>query len=135
MSLSSLGGGTSTRGFIPASVDGEEANLGHVSSNLVKLEAVPKMEKALEDGSVQPLAHLASSTVRTFELVYEGRRTEMLLSAETVEDMKKYAGLLSLVYGGLKLEQDDPAPRFLQQLPVIVGLSRPDTISSSLLPP
>jgi hypothetical protein len=121
-SLSSLGGGTSTRGFTPASVDGEEANLGEVSSNLVRLVAVPKMEKVLEDSSVQPLAHLASSTVRTFELVYEGGKTEVLLSAETVEDMKKYASLLSLVYGRLKLEQADLASRFLQQLPVIVGL-------------
>jgi len=126
MSLSSLGGGTSTRGFTLVSVDGEEAGRGEVSSNLVRLVAVPKMEKVLEDGSVQPLAHLASSTVRTFELVYSGGKTDLLLSAETVDDMKKYASLLTLVYGGLNLEQDDPAPRFLQQLPVIVGLSRSD---------
>jgi hypothetical protein len=135
MSLSSLGGGTSTRGFNLASVDGEEANRGEVSSSHVRLVAVPKMEKALEDSAVQPLAHLASSTVRTFELVYTGGKTEVLLSSETVEDMKKYASLLSLVYGGLKLEQDDPAPRFLQQLPMIVGLSRQDTVPFLLLPP
>jgi hypothetical protein len=126
MSISSLGCGTSTRGFSPASVDGEEANRGEVSSNLVSLVAVPKMEKVLEDTSVQPLAHLASSAVRTFELVYSDEKTQVLLSAETVENMKKYASLLSLVYGGLKLEQDDPAPRFLERLPVVVGLSRPD---------
>ena len=127
MSLSSLAGGTSTRGFTPAAVDGEDANLGEVSSSLVRLMAVPKMEKALEDGSVQPLAHLASSTVRTFELVHKGGKTEVLLSAETVEDMKKYASLLGLVYGRLRLEQDDAAPRFLRRLPMFVGLSTTDT--------
>ncbi len=40
--------------------------------------------------------HLAAPTVRTFELVYSGGRTDILLSAETVEDMRKYAGLLEL---------------------------------------
>jgi hypothetical protein len=116
MSLSSLGGGTSTRGFTLASVDGEEANRGEVSSSLVRLVAVPKMEKALEDSSVQPLAHLASSTVRTLELVYESGMTEMLLSAVTVEDMREYAGLLSLIYGGIKLGRAEPRPDFLGKL-------------------
>jgi hypothetical protein len=117
VSLSSLGGGTSTRGFTLASVDGEEANLGDVSSKLVRLEAVPKMEKALEDSSVQPLVHLASSTVRTFELVYSDGRTDLLLSAETVEDMREYAGLLTLVYGDMKLGRAEPRPDFLRKLP------------------
>jgi hypothetical protein len=122
LSLSSLGSGTSTRGFALASVDGEEANRGEVSSSLVRLVEVPKMEKALEDVSVQPLAHLASSTVRTFELVYSGGKTEVLLSAETVGDMREYAGLLSLVYGGMKLGRAEPRPDFLRGLPgMLVG--------------
>ncbi|TLX93026.1 MAG: hypothetical protein E6K96_09940 [Thaumarchaeota archaeon] len=78
---------------------------------------------ALEETSVQPLAHLAAPTVRTFELVYSEGRTEVLLSAETVEDMKKYAELLSLVYGGMRFETADPRPGFLRRLPVIVGLT------------
>lgn len=123
MSLSSLEGGTSTRGFTPAAVDGEEANRGEVSSNLVKLVAVPKMEKVLEDGSVQPLAHLASSSVRTFELVYRHGRTGLLLSAETVAEMTRYAGLLSTVYGGLKFQSCEPYPVYLQGLPEMVGLA------------
>jgi hypothetical protein len=82
---------------------------------------VPKNEEALEDSSVQPLVHLAAPTVRTFELVYTGGKTEVLLSAESVEDMRKYAGLLSLVYGGTKYETTDAKPAFLQQLPSIVG--------------
>jgi len=122
MSLSSLGGGTSTRGFALASVDGEEANRGDVSSSLVRLEAVPKMEKVLEDSAVQPLAHLASPTVRTFELVYGGGRTELLLSAETVDDMKNYTSLLSLVYGGLKLSNAEARPAFLLELPRSIAL-------------
>jgi hypothetical protein len=62
--------------------------------------------------------------VRTLELVYSGGKTEVLLSAETMEEMKTYAGLLALVYGGMKLEKTDPSPAFLGDLPSIVGLSR-----------
>ena len=85
-----------------------------VPSRLVRLVEVPKNEKALEDASVQPLAHLAAPTVRTFELVYTGGRTEVLLSAETLEDMRRYADLLGLVYGRLKLEEAEPRPVFPQ---------------------
>jgi hypothetical protein len=55
-------------------------------------------------------------------LVYSGGRTEVLLSAETVEDMRKYASLLGLVHGGLKLEEAEPLPDFLREMPHIVGL-------------
>ena len=88
----------------------------------VRLVAVPKMEKALEDSSVQPLAPPCGVTVRTFELVYSGGKTDLILSAETVEDMRKYAGLLSMVYGGMKLENVEPEPAFLRELPAVVGL-------------
>jgi hypothetical protein len=94
ISLSSLGGGTSTRGFTTASVDGEEANRGEVSSSLVRLVAVPKIEKALEDSSVQPLARLASSTARTFELGYRngGRRASLSRDRRGDEEVCWFAG-------------------------------------------
>ena len=82
---------------------------------------MPKMEKVLEDVSVQPLAHLASSTVRTFELVYRDGRTDVLLAAETVEEMRRYAGLLAMVYGGLKFQSGEPCPVYLRGLPEMGG--------------
>ena len=125
-SLQSLQGATSNREFALGTVADEEPNSTHgdsISSRLVRLAKVPKNEVALEETSVQPLAHLAAPTVRTFELVYSEGRTEVLLSAETVEDMRKYAELLSLVYGGMRFETADPRPGFLRRLPVIVGLT------------
>ena len=110
---------TPQRGFdliVPLGIDGEGAYRGEVSSNLVRLVAVPKMEKALEDSSVQPLARLASSTVRTFELIYRDGRTDVFLSAETVEEMRRYAGLLAMVYGGLKFQSGEPCPVYLRGL-------------------
>jgi hypothetical protein len=84
--------------------------------------AVPRMEKALEDSSVQPLNHLAAATVRTLELVHSGGKTDLMLSAETVDDMRKFAGLLTIVYGGIKFEKAEPEPAFLRELPAVVGL-------------
>ncbi len=128
-SLRSLEGGTSTRAFTLASIAGEKTiprSGDDISSRLVRLARVPKNEKILEDSSVQPLSHLAASTVRTFELVYSGGKTDILLSAETVEDMRKYTGLLSLVYGGLKFEMAEPQPAFMMELPVVTGLLSAD---------
>jgi len=128
-SLPSLEGGTSSRAFTLASIAGQKAISGSgdgISSRLVRLVKVPKNENILEDASVQPLAHLAAPTVRTFELVYEGGKTEVLLSAETLEDMRKYAGLLGLVYGGMMFESAEPHPNFLRELPRMVIFSGAD---------
>jgi hypothetical protein len=58
--------------------------------------------------------------VRTFELVYSKGTTEILLSAKTLDDMGRYAGLLSQVYGELDLMTADLTPAFLHELPGIV---------------
>ncbi len=125
-SLRSLRGGTSTRGFTQGSVEEKETSPDDdgdaISSKLMRLVAVPRMEKAVDDSSVQPLDHLAASTVRTLELVYSGGKTDLILGAETVGDMRKYAGLLTIVYGGIKLESVEPAPAFLRELPAVIGL-------------
>jgi len=125
-SLRSLEGGTSTRAFILASIAGQKTSSSGgnaASSKLVRLVKVPKNEKILEDASIQPLAHLAAPTVRTFELVYSGGNTELLFSAETVDDMRKYSGLLSLVYGGMKFDSEEQQPRFLKELPRMIMFS------------
>jgi hypothetical protein len=69
-------------------------------------------------------SHLAAPTVRTFELVYSSGKTEVHLSAGTVEDVRKYAGLPGLVYGEQKLEEAEPLPASLGELSRIVGLRR-----------
>ena len=90
----------------------------------MRLARVPKIEKVLEDGEVQPLAHLASSTVRSFEIIYSEGKTDLALSARTVQDMRTYVDLFDSVYGQLKYERLDPLPSFLRQLPAVVGLAR-----------
>jgi hypothetical protein len=125
-SLSSLEDEESKREFTEGKVEEEEetkpSQTCEISSKLVRLVKVPTTEEVLEDSAFQPLSHLAAPTVRTFELVYSGGKTEVLLSAETVEDMRKYAGLLGLVYGTIKLKDSKSQPAFLQELPAVIGL-------------
>jgi hypothetical protein len=128
--LHSIKWGTSARGYTRARVgdngsgddSGDSGLRNDISSRFVKLATAPKIEKILEDSSVQPLDHLSSATVRTFELVYASGVTELLLSAGTVEDLRKYARLLDSVYGGLNLEETEQLPAFLRQLPLAIGL-------------
>ena len=125
-SLHSLQGEDSKREFLQGKVEDEEAEAvtgSGITSKLVRLVKVPKSEKALEEESLQPLAHLAATSVRTLELVYSGGATEVLLSAESVEDLREYAAVLSLVYGSMTFQSAGPYPGFLRELPSIVGLS------------
>jgi len=123
-SLRSITWGNSARGYNRAKIEGDaKADSGlreDVTSNILRLVGVPKMEKILEDDSIQPLLHLSSATVRAFELIYSAGRTELLLSAETVDDMRKYAHLLDSVYGDLDLETAEKVPAFLRQLPSLL---------------
>jgi hypothetical protein len=67
-----------------------------------------------------PFNHLASPTVRTFEIAYSRGKTEILLSAKTLDDMARYADLFNQVYGELELVKAEPNPAFLEELPGIV---------------
>ena len=91
-------------------------------AEVVRMVKVPKFEKTLEDSATQPFDHLASATVRTFELVYSKGKTEILLSAKTLDDMGRYVDLFSQVYGELELEKAERRPALLAGLPAIVGL-------------
>ena len=67
----------------------------------MKLSRVPKIEKVLRESEIQPLPHLASDTVRSFEIIYSSGKTELLFSARTVDDMRRYLDLFNSVYGQL----------------------------------
>ena len=129
-SLHSISGGSSAKGYTRVKVreDAEEESKpgpgqrSDISSGFAALASVPEMEKVLEDGSIQPLDHLASTAVRTFELLYGDGHTEFVFSSETVEDMREYAQLLDSVYGELNLETAEKVPGFLRELPSALGL-------------
>jgi hypothetical protein len=55
-----------------------------------------------------------------FRLIYSAGHTELALSAEIVDDMRKYAHLLDSVYGDLDLETAEKVSAFLRQLPPLL---------------
>jgi hypothetical protein len=123
-SLHSVDWMTPKKGYSKGNLGGEEpAYYGGpptVPAEVVKMVKVPKFVKTLEDGVTEPLDHLASATVRTFELVYSKGSTEILLSAKTLDDVGRYVDLFSQVYGELELEKVDVLPAFIRGLPGIV---------------
>ena len=79
--------------------------------------------RSSDDSVTLPFDHLASPTVRTFEIVYGSGKTEILLSAKTLDDMGRYADLFNQVYGELELEKVERSPEFLRLLPSITGFN------------
>ena len=91
-----------------------------VPAQLVRIAQVPRSGDILDDSEALPFSQLASPTVRTFEIVYSNGKSEVLLSAKTLNDMGRYADLFNQVYGELELVKADPIPAFLRELPGIV---------------
>jgi hypothetical protein len=88
---------------------------------------VPEFQKVLDDSAIQPFDHLASATVRTFELVYSKGKTDVILSAKTLDDMGRYLDLFNQVYGELELEKANPRPTYLQELSGILDVRAKQT--------
>jgi len=123
-SLNSLSWGTFGKGLIRGNVagEGQAKSRDDINSSLVQLTKVPKIEKALDDRDIEALSRLASTTPRSLELVYCEKKTNLLLGACSVDDLRAFVGILDSVYGELKCERLNPLPPFLVQLPAIVGL-------------
>jgi DNA helicase HerA-like ATPase/biotin operon repressor len=70
---------------------------------VASLTHFPALAKSLDEAGASRLKHLASGSDRTFELVYSKKegKTEILVGAETSEDLRRYENLLSSLYGGI----------------------------------
>jgi hypothetical protein len=133
-SLTSLAMGTFAKGLVKGRVAGEtESSVvrDDRETSLVRLAKVPRIEKALEEKEIVPLGHLASSTPRSFELIYSEGRTDIALSARSAENLREYVDQLDAVYGELAFEKLAPVPPFLRSLPAIVGVSAAGRLSAS----
>src|SRR5208283_5864760 len=124
--LKSVNWGPSKKPFGKGQLGGKEAAYGGgppaVPAQFLRIAEVPRTKEAPDDSALMPFNHLASQTVRTFEIVYSGGKTELLLSAKTLDDMGSYADLLYQVYGELELAKTNAAPDFLHRLAGIVGV-------------
>jgi hypothetical protein len=122
--LHSINWGPSKKAFSRGQLGGREPAYGGgppaVPAQLLRIAEIPRTKEAPDDGAMLPFSHLASQTVRTFEIIYSKGKTDLLLSARTLGDAGSYADLFTQVYGDLELEKASPHPAFLQQLAGLV---------------
>ncbi|HEV2225555.1 MAG TPA: hypothetical protein VGR56_01975 [Nitrososphaerales archaeon] len=103
-------------------VEGVLLKTGFPHSNLVKLAKVPLIGEPLKEKETERLSLLPSTSVRTFELLFTGGRTEFVLSSRSERDAQEYVGVLESVYGELDIARAPVAPDFLREVPRIVRL-------------
>jgi hypothetical protein len=97
---------------------GDEEAERKESFRVAALQKFPVLEKKLEEASSARLKHIASSSKRSFELVYskEVERTEIFIGSEGSGDLQQYEDLLSSLYGGISFKSMDPISAFLKVL-------------------
>jgi len=91
---------------------------------ILRTRELPRWEEELDDKISSRLSLLASTTDRSFELVYQSGEMNIELSSKSPEDLLQYGNLFESVYGEIKFEEvSDPRPEFLKEVPQIVGVS------------
>ena len=104
-------------------VEGVSSRTSLPHSNLVKLAKVPLIGEPLKEKDTERLSLLASTAVRSFELLFTRGRTEIILSSESEREVREYVGILESVYGELDVVAAPVIPDFLREVPRIVGLA------------
>ena len=89
---------------------------------ILRTRELPRWEEELDDKISSRLSLLASTTERSFELVYQSGEMNIELSSKSPEDLLQYRNLFESVYGEIKFEEvTDRRPEFLKEVPQIVG--------------
>ncbi|HEV2226234.1 MAG TPA: hypothetical protein VGR56_05445 [Nitrososphaerales archaeon] len=104
-------------------VEGVSSKSSLPHSNSVKLAKVPWIGEPLKEKDTERLSLLPSTAVRSFELLFTGGKTEIVLSSESKRDVGEYLGVLESVYGELDIAGAPASPDFLREIPQIVGLA------------
>ena len=105
-------------------VEGGEPRPEEARSKVLNLARVPWIGEPLKEKEIERLSLLPSPTERGFEIIFEGGRTQFVLSSQTERDAGEYVGVLESVYGELDVAPNSSKPDFLKQIPRIVGLER-----------
>jgi hypothetical protein len=105
----------------PRGSTGDDAVEKKSSGSLVfRTYGLPKWKEALDDAKKARLAHLASATERSFEIIYESGRFSVLLHSKTHSDLLEYRATFEAIYGTLKFEEVELKPVFLNEVPKMV---------------
>lgn len=110
-------------------VEGTDAQSGSAAAayaisnfRLLRLTKIPEITEPLKDDDAERLSQLPSPTVRGFEILFDGGKTEILLSSKTGSDAREYLSVMNSVYGPLEVGEAPEKPDFLKRVPVVAGL-------------
>ena len=104
-------------------VEGSKSASRSLSPRTVRLGRVPWIGEPLKEAEIERLSLVPSSEIRSLELVFDGFRTDIVLSSESGRDMGEYIRNLESVYGELEVFPAPPKPDFLSQLPAVTGVA------------
>ena len=104
-------------------VEGNKSAPRSLSSKTLRLGRIPWIGEPLKEGEAERLSLVPSSGVRSFELVFNGLGTDIVLSSESERDTAEYVRTLESVYGELEVLPSPEKPDFVQEVPSIVGLT------------
>jgi hypothetical protein len=132
--LKSVGWKQHSADVMEGGVEGDESGLQDAPSNVLRVREIPWIKEPLKERDVERLSFLASPAQRGLEIVYQGGRTNILLSSRTEQDAREYLSALESVYGELKVAAAPSRPDFLKEIPGIVGLEK-NSVKAPALPP
>ncbi len=104
------------------SVEGAKPSGEASPARVLRLRKAPSIREPLKEKETERLRRVASASVRGLEIIYTDGRTEILLSSHFQHDIGEYRGIIESVYGELDVEQCGVRPKFLREIPSLVGL-------------
>ncbi len=104
-------------------VEGGRSSPMAARSKVVRLAKIPWIGEPLKEAEAGRLSLMPSSGVRSFELLYNGIRTDIALSSESERDAAEYIRSMESIYGELEALPVSQKPEFLTELPVLMGFA------------
>jgi|SRR5579884_1118232 hypothetical protein len=98
--------------IIPGEPDRREVGLPAVSS----LKTVPNVAEPLKENDVSRLQNIASTTTRSFEIMYDDSRTNFLVSSRKQHDLQLVKKQLLFLYPGTEFACVTPIPKYIEAL-------------------
>ena len=111
-------------------VEGGEARKRAGPSRVLRLTKIPLIREPLKEKDTERLSLLPSSEARSFEVLFERGKTELLVSSDSEQDLGGFVSTLESVYGELNPIEAPYKPAFLSELPGIVGLLPPSSVKA-----
>jgi hypothetical protein len=104
----------------------EEAASTSMDPKVASIAELPELDEPLKEDEAAELRNLASSVIRSFEVVYDrhGKKPgKLLLSSRTAPDLARFEYQLNAVYSRMDYIKEDPIPDYLGSLRLPRGLS------------